>query len=169
MITKQPENLQCDHEEADTLVALHVSKVSGNIIVTASGTDIFVVLLGLLRRMTKEEQGKRSIMMDCGYGNNRQYININELYNVLELKRTGISSALPAFHAFAGSDITAAFYRKGKVRPFNIMEKDGTGKFVKALQDLSSTQDPDRESLSSFVCAIYGHPHLSAGMPYSIK
>ena len=161
MITDQPENLQGHHEEADTLVALHVSKVHGNIIVRASDTDIVVILLGLLGKMSEEEQETRSILLDCGYGNNRRYININELFHVLELKRAGISAALPAFHAFTGSDVTAAFYRKGKIRPFNVMANDETGKFVKAFQELSSTQDPDIETLSSFVCALYGHPHLS--------
>ena len=31
-------------------------------------------------------------------------------------------NALPAFYAFAGSDYTASFKRKGKVKPFKVLE-----------------------------------------------
>ena len=32
--------------------------------------------------------------------------------------------SLPAYHAFTGSDFTAAFARQGKVKPFEIMLKN---------------------------------------------
>ena len=32
--------------------------------------------------------------------------------------------ALPGFHAFTGSDYTASFSRKGKVRPLALLEKN---------------------------------------------
>lgn len=55
IIIHQQENLQGHHEEADTLVALHVSTAHGNIIVRLSDTDILVIMLGLPGRMTEEE------------------------------------------------------------------------------------------------------------------
>lgn len=112
IIIDQPENLQGNNEEADTLVALHVSTVDGNITVRASDTDIVVILLGLLGRMTEEERGKRSIMLDCVYGNSRRYINISELFHVLETKRVGITAALPAFHASSGSRYHSSILQK---------------------------------------------------------
>lgn len=75
MVTDQPENPQDEHEEADTLVALHVSTMEGIIIVRASGTDIAVILLSLLGRMTEEERRKRCITLDFGCGNSRRYTN----------------------------------------------------------------------------------------------
>ena len=33
-------------------------------------------------------------------------------------------AALPRFHAFTGSDYTASFSRKGKVRPLALLEKN---------------------------------------------
>ena len=45
--------------------------------------------------------------------------NITELADMLTPE---ICLALPAFHAFTGSDYTAAFLRKGKSKPFKVME-----------------------------------------------
>lgn len=55
-VTK-PNHLQAEHEEADTLIAFHVSHIlEGNIIVRSSDTDVLVILLGLLGRYELEER-----------------------------------------------------------------------------------------------------------------
>ena len=68
MVTDQPENLQGEHEETDTLVALHASTTVESIIVRAPDTDIVVILLSLLGRMAEEERRKRCITLhfECG-------------------------------------------------------------------------------------------------------
>ncbi|KAJ8023702.1 hypothetical protein HOLleu_36213 [Holothuria leucospilota] len=92
--------------------------------------------------------------MDCGMGNDRRYINIT---NILEERRPGLPQALPGYYAFTGCDFTAGFYRKGKVKPLEIVEKDDTGKFVNffiSLGDLLS--DGDFDAASEYVCSMYG-------------
>ena len=45
------QHLQCQHEEADTLLAFHANNISnGNILVSSSDTDVLIILLGLSGR-----------------------------------------------------------------------------------------------------------------------
>ena len=53
--------------------------------------------------------------------NTLRYININQIYQPIEMK---VSKALPALHAFTGCDYTSGFIRKGKIRPIKLLEKD---------------------------------------------
>lgn len=46
-------------------------------------------------------------------------------------------------HAFTGSDFTAAFYRKGKLKPLELLEKDAEGVFIQFFSSLSCQHDPD--------------------------
>ena len=63
---EEPNHLQCQHEEADTLVAFHANSISsGNVLVRSTDMDVLIILLGL--------SGKSeviSIIMDYGSGNN---------------------------------------------------------------------------------------------------
>ena len=90
--------------------------------------------------------------------------------------------SLPGYYAFTGSDCTSSFYRcvstlrfhyrlftnflccvfvflrKGKVKPFEIVEKDDSNRFVNFF--ISLGERPNREDLkisSEFVCRIYAH------------
>ena len=52
--------------------------------------------------------------------NTLRYFSVNQIYpSLIQL----VSSALPAFYALLGCDYTAAFFRKGKARPFECLEK----------------------------------------------
>ena len=53
--------------------------------------------------------------------NTLRYIHVNAIYDVLDDK---VCKALPAFHAFTGSDYAAAFCRRGKIKPFRLFLKD---------------------------------------------
>lgn len=106
----RPVHLQGDHEEADTLIAFHIANItSSTIIVRASDTDVLVILIGLLGKQRRE--ARPQIIFDCGSGNNRRYINVNNVADVLEEKNEGLAQALPGYHAFTGCDFTSAFYR----------------------------------------------------------
>ena len=50
--------------------------------------------------------------------NTLRYVSVNQIYSSL----SQLLSALPAFHALFGCDYTAAFSRKGKIRPFKYLE-----------------------------------------------
>ena len=62
--------------------------------------------------------------MDCGLDNNRRFIHVTAIAMTLEATKLGLAAASPGIHAFTGSDYTAVFNRKGKVRPFELLLKD---------------------------------------------
>ena len=119
MKVEHPPHLQGIHEEADTLITFHVNHVKGHILVRASDTDVLVNLLGMLGKQMGDNPNK--IIMDCGSGNTRRYIDISSIATELEAKQPGLAAAQPGLHAFTGCDFTSAFYRKGKVKPFEIL------------------------------------------------
>jgi len=62
---EEPNHLQCQHEEADTLLAFHTSSISsGTILVRSTDTDVFIILLGLSGRSEGID-----IILDYGSGN----------------------------------------------------------------------------------------------------
>ena len=65
--------------------------------------------------------------------------------------------ALPAYHAFTGSDYTAFFSLKGKVRPLKLLEKmeSAIETFV-ALGTNAEITKEIIECIEAFVCCIYG-------------
>ncbi|KAK4318061.1 hypothetical protein Pmani_010908 [Petrolisthes manimaculis] len=120
-----PAHLQANHEEADTLIAFHLENITYNaVIIRASDTDVLVILIGFLGKINLKERTRSTIIMDCGSGNSRRYINVTNIVNVLEERQPGLSRALLGYHAFTGCDFTSSFYRKGKLKPLEIIEKD---------------------------------------------
>lgn len=104
----------CYHEEADTRIVFHAHKAkSGSrILIKASDTDVLIILLGNMHKLseltiflaTSANKKQPNQHLDC--------INCIDLALKLGPK---LCKSLPAFHAFTGSDYTAAFYNKGKV------------------------------------------------------
>lgn len=112
IVVSSPAHLQANHEEADTLIAFHVENISSSaVLVRASDTDVLIILIGLLGRKLPEERTRSKIIMDCGSGNSRQYIDVSNIVDVLEERKAGLSRALPGYHAFTGCDFTSSFYR----------------------------------------------------------
>ena len=66
--------------------------------------------------------------------------------------------ALPGLHAFTGCDFTASFLRKGKVKPYDIVEssKEFQETFSKLGTDSWDTVDEICKDLEKFVCVLYG-------------
>ena len=146
---EEPNHLQCEHEEADTLLAFHTSSISsGNILVRSTDTDVLIILLGLSGR----SEGM-NIILDYGSGNHRRYIDVSNLAMVLEEKQPGVTAALIGLHALTGCDFTSCFFRKRRVRPFQRLEADPD--HVKALQSFT-TEEVDIQGVTSFVCLLYG-------------
>ncbi len=52
--------------------------------------------------------------------NTRHYIDVTDLVQELG---PGLCQAMLGFHHFTGSDYSATFFKKGKIRPLQIMEK----------------------------------------------
>ena len=108
-VTK-PSFLQGHHEEADTMIVFHIAQTSHDVIVRASDTDVLIILIGYLGDQHQDDSS-RNIFMDCGIGNHRRYIDVNSIVNGLENLQPGLSTVMPAYHAFTGCDFTSAFYR----------------------------------------------------------
>ncbi len=107
--------LICKHEEADARSVWHIRHICQtqpgcNIIIQCDDTDVLVILLA------QDENAVGHIWMEVGNSTNntRRYIDVSSLATHLGVD---VCNALPGLHAFTGSDYTAAFYRKGKVRP----------------------------------------------------
>lgn len=67
-----------------------------------------------------------------------------------------LCAALPAFHSFTGCDYTPSFFKKGKVKPFEILK--GSIEFQKAFSkfgQLSYISEEDILTIEEFVCKMY--------------
>ena len=147
LLTETPIIMQAEHEEADTLIAFHASQISSRrVMIRSSETDVLVILLSM--KKTKES----TIIMDYGCGNNRRFINVSSIAMRLEENQPGTTGALLELHALTGCDYTSAFFRKGKGKPFERLQKDDL--YIKDLQSL--TLEPDINAITSFVCRLYG-------------
>lgn len=69
---------------------------------------------------------------------------------------------MPAFHAITGCDYTATFPRKGKVRPFQILEKNRHRQIVFGTLGVDETlTDAQISGVEEFVCLMYGKHNAS--------
>ena len=164
-VVREPvQQLRCKHEEADTRVIFHVNNVlrenlETQVVVRANDTDILVLLVYHMSRFTTNPK----VWMDAGTSssNTRRLIDIASIIGVME---PPIIEALPAIHAFTGTDFTASFLNKGKIRPLELMSK--SQEYTACFADLgngSTIRDCDIESspMENFVCAMYGKPKLT--------
>ncbi len=93
---QEVQELESDHEEADTRLLLHSKHASFNhdrIIVRCSDTDVFVLCIA-----NQENIGKPLFPM-TGSGNKLCIIDISAISRSLE---EGLCKCLPGFHAFSG-------------------------------------------------------------------
>ena len=153
-----PSHLQGSHEEADTLLAFHASSVAGNAVIRASDTDVLVILLGMIgRHLTNQRPTTYSrIIMDCGSGNSRRDIDASNIANAMEAKQKGLAAAMPGLHAFTGSDLSTAFYKKGKIKPLEVLEKDTEGTLIQFFTRLVSEDQPDQSKAEVLIFSLYG-------------
>ena len=153
---KRINNLCNNHLEADTKVCLHALHADQaveepkEILVRASDTDILVILVHHSARI------KSHIWMDSGHSssNSRRYIDINKIQKEIG---QNMCSALPAFHAYSGSDFTSCFYMKGKKLPYEKLVKDPHAQ--EAFADLSTSTKVKvgtRKTLGRFTASVYG-------------
>ena len=150
-------SLICWHEEADTCVVMHVHNIaqgmrSPRVVVRANDMDILVIFLYHAANITAK------IWMDMGhsYNNSCRYVDVSTLAQQLG---HDMCKALPALHAFTGCDYTASFMRKGKIRPFDLIEKSKT--FTSAFARIGIAQDIPEcvlVDIEMFVCMMYGKP-----------
>ena len=101
-----------------------------------------------------------AVWMDVGLSSNntRLYINISQLVGYLDV---AVIDALPALHAFTGSDYAASFTNKGKLRPLDLVIKHPT--FTAAFASFGRSdmvEETVTADIEKFTCTLYGmHRH----------
>lgn len=119
-----------------------------NIVVRCVDTDVFIILLF----HTANIEG----FVGHDKNNTLKYVDVTKVCG--ELSRR-MCRALPALHALTGCDYTAAFLRKGKTRPMDIVEK--SDQFLQALDHLGASTDvkeTTEDVFERFVFHMYGEP-----------
>ena len=105
----------CNHEEADTRIVVHVvHAIQGpnvsSVLVRTVDTDVVVILVGKLNLFRDINPGV-NLWVAFRMGRNFSLISINSIGDFLGEAR---SVFLPVFHALTGCDTTSTFYGKGK-------------------------------------------------------
>ena len=150
LVITEPVNLQCRHEEADTLVAFHAKQApERNILVRSTDTYVLVILLRLAGRSRES-----NVILDYDSGNHRRYIAVSNIAAILNDKQAGMTEALLGMHALTGCDFTLCFFRKGKLKPFLLLVADISDRHVTAIRSLTS-DEVDMPNGTSFVCSMY--------------
>lgn len=95
------------------------------------------------------------IWINISVENHQRYINVNKLYKILG---DSLCKALPCFHAITGCQYTPAFFRKGKVKPFKLLEK--SKEYQLAIENIVTDYKEILETtfikLEKFLCQMYG-------------
>lgn len=154
---------ECYHEEADTRIMFHISKIlqSSKILVKASDTDVLIILLANMHKVSQTEIWLAGSAIKKGNNKDLNCINCTEL--ALKLGST-LCLSLPAFHAFTGCDYTAAFYNKGKVRPFTNYSKNETYQkiFASLTDEADIFIDEKMDVVQEFTALMYGIKHCTS-------
>ena len=132
-------------------LSLTILEENSKVIIRTSDTDVLVIALGCLEHIPESI----NLWLEVGLyaKNSLRYIDVRKLFNKLG---KDLCRALPAFHVFTGSDYTAAFSRKGKIRPLKTLEKDKTVQTV--FGEIGFSDDIREEEfkvIEKFTCALY--------------
>jgi hypothetical protein len=128
--------------EADTRIFLHAEDASYTedaIVIKSSDTDVEILAWFM----------QEAIMTFM-------YISIQAITSKLGLS---MCRALLGLHAFTGSDVTSAYFMKGKVEPFKILKKNDQAQ--KAMEELGTSFTVSKnlhKACEKFTCEIYGKP-----------
>ena len=105
---------QCDHEEADTRMLIHLLDAlrngCTNCLVCKVDTDVLVILLGKFHHLVALCQDV-NVWVAFGLGKNYTHYHINAIYEDLGMEKC---LSLSVFHCFTGCDSTSAFFGRGK-------------------------------------------------------
>ena len=148
----------CNHEEADTRMLVHVehSLVNGanQIGINSEDTDVLIILLGFFHQL-QSKYNFSDVVID--FNRTKRY----SVHTLAEKLGSSVCQALPFFHALTGSDTTSAFKNVGKKTAYEVM--------VKVLPDIQRTfstfffhpfkeitkDSPEFKAIEQFVILLY--------------
>ena len=153
------EELETDHEEADTKIAYLIKHAAQNnnvptvcVVRSSSGDiDIPIILLGM------DEMNDVHIFIDSGSGKNRKLLDLGLCGLTIQQKR-----ALLGMHAFTGNDYVSSFLRRGKQMCWNHVKADP--QHLELFGNLGEEIQASEEvllSLEKFVCKMYGEKSMT--------
>lgn len=87
----------------------------------ATDTDVLIIILGNIHKFPDKKNWLAGSSSKKQKNREFNCTNCSELASTLDPQ---LCFSLPAFHAYTGCDYTAAFYNKGKARPFKIFSKN---------------------------------------------
>lgn len=102
---------QCNHHEADTRVVRHASLSDRPVVVVATDTDIFVLLVYAFSKVAPAEKWYMKIDKDS-------YVDIGDVCRTYGKE---VCDVMPAYHSLTGCDTTSYPFKVGKVKPFKKM------------------------------------------------
>ena len=118
----------CNHHEADTRIVLHASRSIKPVIITATDTDVLVLLTHAYPQCNNAKQW----LMKTNPG---IFIDIKTSCNFFG---NDICQTLPGFHSITGCDTTSYPFGVGKISPFKKMRRLSK---MHLLQDLGKNID----------------------------
>ena len=120
--------LTCNHHKADTRIVLHKSISIEPVIITATDTDVLVVLTHAYPQCNNSKQW----LMKTNPG---KFIDIKTICNFFG---NGICQILPGFYSITGCDRTSYPFGVGKISPFKKIRRFSK---MYLLQDLRKNND----------------------------
>ena len=140
-ISTEEEQFFSSYEEADNRMFFNLSHAlpGRTVVMRIDDTDSLVIALGFKHFFNALE-----IWLEAGVQgkNNLRFINVNSIYSELG---EALCKALRAYHAFTGCDYTASFFKKAKVRPLKLLQKDTDAQIV--LSELSTLEEIDENTI----------------------
>ena len=147
---------QCNHEEADIRVLvhlLHALQTASMGKVHTGDTDVVVILLSNFHHIIAQNSSAE-IWISFKTGKTTRMISLNIIATNLG---TTTCRAMAIFHAFTGSDSTSSFKFKGKRYCCNLMHNVPSllEEFANVVDNPFHTSAGLTEVAASFVCRLY--------------
>ena len=156
MVWREETNMLNLSEEADIRMLYHIASTSspGNVVLRTYDTDVLCIALGIRNQLSREHH----IWLEVGHytNNTLRYIDIDKIHDYFG---DSVCNALPALHIFTGSDYTAAFNKKGKVKPLKLLQD--IVDFQSVFSELGSEEvvgGDIQDVIESFLCLWYSQP-----------
>ncbi len=149
----------CSHEEADSLMMLHVAYAAHHnhhkIIVRTVDTDVVVLDVHIAQNLSPEDE----LWLKFGTGKNLRYLAAHTIASILGPEKT---QALPMFHTLTGCDNVSSFVGHRKKPAWNIWKV--YPELTDALLQLSCSPSEIPEdvlhSIERFVILIYDRTNM---------